>query len=52
MYAIRSYYVLLGAMAIRANETITWDPATMQCSSKVAQQWVDEPARKGWEYTL
>ena len=44
--------VLLGAMAIRANETITWDPVKMQCSSTVAQQWVDEPARKGWGYAL
>lgn len=44
--------VLLGAMAIRANETLTWDPVNLKCSSKIAQQWVDEPVRNGWEYTL
>lgn len=44
--------VLLGAMAIRANETITWDAINMKCSSPVAQHWVDEPVRDGWEYKL
>ncbi|MGC6424161.1 MAG: Gfo/Idh/MocA family oxidoreductase [Lentimonas sp.] len=44
--------VLLGSMAIRANETITWNPETMECSSALAQQWVKEPVREGWEYTL
>jgi len=44
--------VLLGAMAIRANETLTWDAKKMTCSSKVAQAWVNEPVRKGWEYSL
>ncbi|MEM1108110.1 MAG: Gfo/Idh/MocA family oxidoreductase [Planctomycetota bacterium] len=44
--------VLLGAMAIRAKESFDWDPVAMRCSSKTAQQWIEEPVRKGWEYTL
>lgn len=44
--------VLLGAMAIRANETFTWDAKNLKCSSAVAQEWINEPVRKGWEYSL
>lgn len=42
--------VLLGAMAIRANQTLRWNARKMRTNSKAANAWIKEPVREGWVY--
>ena len=43
--------VLLGAMAQRSGKTIEWDAENMKVKGQPEfDGWIDEPARKGWDY--
>jgi predicted dehydrogenase len=43
--------VLLGNVAIRVGQRITWDSAKLQASVPAAAQYVRRTYRKGWEWT-
>jgi hypothetical protein len=43
--------VLVGAMAVRANKTVEWDPVRMEARGMPEMKlWIKTPVRKGWEY--
>ena len=43
--------VLLGAIAQRSGKTIEWDAENMKVKGHPEfDAWIDEPARKGWDY--
>ncbi|MFC2115076.1 Gfo/Idh/MocA family oxidoreductase [Bacteroidota bacterium] len=42
--------VLLGALAIRTNKKLIYDPDSMTFSDSSLNAYIKEPVRKGWEY--
>jgi len=41
--------LLLGNVASRFGQRLTWDPANLKVNSDTAQKWVQPDRRKGWE---
>jgi hypothetical protein len=41
--------LLLGNIACRLGQKVSWDPAKLSVSSDAAQKWVRPERRKGWE---
>ena len=44
--------VLLGNLAMRVGQRLTWDSAKLQASVASAAQYVRPAFRKGWEWTV